>query len=280
MAEPEPPEWNEDTFHQYRQKLMDRFQCSEEDAANRLQDLIQGLLENPRSQAPNTPPPPLPESPTPPTPPRNSGTHEKKIDFPDFDLDKPVADQIPHTPSQYAVGKIKNLEYVKLWYFTTEGCKETSKATPTAADDTFGILNTESGLALQPIKATKASRNAVTDEHLSWEQIMTARHTLISTTNRTGWPQKHTLALAEFYIRLEGLKAAGYNPRALILYQAVVRRQWHEALRQEGLAFNLSLINENLLSKLENQIRDRDQEEILKKASTTPPPPNSRREQT
>ena len=66
------------------------------------------------------------------------------------------------------------MEYVELWYFSSEGCKEASKAALTAADDTFGILNMDSGLALQSIKATKASRNAVVDEHLTWEQIMTA----------------------------------------------------------------------------------------------------------
>ena len=159
------------------------------------------------------------------------------------------------------------MEYVELWYFTTEGCREVSKATPTAADDTFSILNTDTGLALQSIKATKASRNAIADEHLTWEQIMTARHTLIETANRVGWPNKHTRALAEFYINLEGLKAIGDNPRALILYHAVVQRQWHETMRGRGVPFNLSIINENLFNKLENQIRDRDQEEIHKKAS-------------
>jgi len=270
MAEQEPPEWNNDTFNQYRQRFMDRFQCSEADAANRLQNMIQSLLEDPPSQPPNTPPIPVPESPTPSTPPRDKEPHKKKVDFPDFDVNRSVADHIPHTPSQYAVGKIKNLEYVELWYFTTEGCRETSKATPTAADDTFGILNTETGLALQPIKATKASRSAVTDKHLTWEQITTARHTLITTTNRVGWPKKHTLALAEFYINLEGLKAMGYNSQALILYQAVVRRQWHDMMRGRGTPLNLSLINENLLSKLENQIRDHHQEELLKKASAHP----------
>ena len=78
------------------------------------------------------------------------------------------------------------MEYVELWYFTTEGCREASKATPTAVDDIFGLLNTDSGLTLQSIRATKASRNAMADEHLTWEQIMTARHTLIQTATHVG----------------------------------------------------------------------------------------------
>ena len=98
---------------------------------------------------------------------------------------------------------------------------------------------------------------------------MTARHTLIGTATRVGWPPKYTFALAEFYINLEGLKAEAYNPQALILYQAFVRRQWHEAMRGRGTLFNISIINEKLFVKLENQIGDHNQEEVLRKASNS-----------
>lgn len=256
MAEQEQPNWQEGTINELVQRIVDRTQCSEEEAAGRIQALLDGAQGPRQEQTPPVTPPPQPPA-------------QKKVVFIDFDLDATVTDRIPHNPSQYATGRIENMEYVELWYFTTEGCKEASKTTPTAADDTFGLLNTESGLALQSIKATKASRNAVADEHLTWEQIMTARHTLIQTASRVGWPPKHTFALAGFYIKLESLKAEGYTPRALLLYHAVVRRQWHETMRGRGTPFNLSIINEALFVKLENQIRDHDQEEILKKASNS-----------
>jgi len=260
MAENEHLEWQGENLNQLVQRIVDHTQCSEEEAANRLQTMIQALLEGPQNPPQERTPPASP----PPQPPT-----QKKIIFIDFDLDATVSDRIPHNPSQYAVGRIESMEYVELWYFTTEGCKEASKATPTAADDTFGLLNTDSGLTLQSIKATKASRNAVADEHLTWEQVMTARHTLIQTANQVNWPRKHTLVLAEFYIKLEGLKAEGYNSRTLLLYHAVVRRQWHETMKGRGTPFNPSIINEALFTKLENQIRDRDQEELLKKASNS-----------
>lgn len=260
----EPPQgWDMATLNVLRQRVMDHLQCSEEDAAERLRASMLGLLANP----PNIPPPRIPTPPPEDEEPQQP--QKKKVIFPDFDLDATIADKIPHHPSPYAVGKIESAEYVELWYFTTEGCKEASKATPTAADDTYGILNTDTGLTLQSIKATKASRNAIADEHLSWEQIMTARHTLITTANRVGWPDKYILSLAQFYMNLESLKSDGYNPRALILYHAVVRRQWHDTLKGRGTIFNVSRINESLYTKLENQLRDRDQEDMLKKASKT-----------
>lgn len=268
-----PPEGNGDALALVRQRIMERFQCSEEDAMARIMNSINGIFNEPEvPRSPSIIPPelpvPLPEPLEPIFPeedvdPRH--TSKKKPTFVDFDLDTPIDNQVPHTPSEYAVGRMEDIEYVELWYFTTEGCREAGKATPSVADSTFGILATGSGLALQPIKASKASRNAIVDQYLSWEQIMTARHTMISVANRVGWARKLTLALAQFYINLEGKKSGGFNPRALILYHAVVRKQWHDALKGRGPPFNIGIFNETLFIKLENQVRDKDLEEIQRR---------------
>ena len=222
-----------------RQRIMEHVQCSKEDAMARIMNSINGIFNEP--EVPCMPPVPLPELPVPlpdPPAPPFPGENEnlrpapkKKATYIDFDLDTSVDNQVLHTPSKYAVGKMEDIEYVKLWYFTTEGCKEAGKATPLVADNTFGILATRAGLALQPIKASKASHNTSIDQALSWELIMMAWHTMISVANRTGWNRKLILVLAQFYINLEGKKSGGYNTRALILYHAVVCKQWHEALR-------------------------------------------------
>ena len=225
---------------------MARFGCTDKEAAERLRRSIQNLFNKP--DVPDHPPipqqDPLPDPLDPLQERQNPPDHQREEDidpppkkkpiFVDFDLDAPITSCIPHSPSKYAIGKVENIEYIELWYFTTEGCREAGKATPSVADETFSILKTNSGIALQPLKATKASKNAVVDKYLSWEQIMTARHTMINIADRIGWDKKLTLALAQFYINLEGLKSDGYNPRALILYQAVVRKQWHDALKGRG----------------------------------------------
>ena len=268
MPDQDPPEGNAEVLDLVRQRIMERYQCTENEATERLRASMRALME--QREAPILPPNPPPEPPLHPNLPQEENPDpplKKKATYVDFDLNTTIANQIPHTPSEYAVGRMEEIEYVELWYFTTEGCNEASKITPTAADNTFGILDTKSGLALQPIKTTKASKNAIGDEALSWEQIMTARHTMIATANRVGWDQKLTLALAQFYINLESLKASGYNPRALILYHAVVRKQWHDALKGRGDSFNISHINETLFAKLENKVRDQDQEETQRQAS-------------
>ena len=270
MPEQVPPEGNAEVLALARQGIMERFQCSEEEATERLRASMRALMEQP--EAPELPPEPPQEPPLPLVPPREENPDppsKKKATYIDFDLDTTASNQIPHTPCEYAVGRLEEFEYVELWYFTTEGCNEASKTTPTAADNTFGILSTKTGLALQPIKATKASRNAIIDEALSWGQIVTARHTMIATANRVGWDRKLTLALAQLYINLESMLAAGHNPRVLVLYHAVVRKMWHDGLKGRGNPFNIGNINEILYGKLENRVRDQDQEENQRQTKET-----------
>jgi len=198
-------------------------------------------------------------------------TNGKKVLFPDFNVGSAITDRIPLIPHDFATRKIKAAEYVDLWYFTTEGLKEASMATLTADDDTFGLLRTDAGLAFQQINATKASRNAVTDEHLTWDQIMTARLNIITSATSHGWPPKYTMTLAKFYINLESLKATGTNPRTLIRYHAIIRKAWHAALKGQGTPFDLSIINNTVLGQIEDQIRDHDHQEMKRQASKLEP---------
>ena len=122
-------------------------------------------------------------------------------------------------PLQFAVDRVKAMEYVELWYFTTEGILDASKLALTTPDESISLIRTETGLAIQPIKASKALRNAILDKSLSWEQIVTACHNVMDVAAK--WPKEHWRSMAEFYMNLKALKATGTNPRVLILYHAV-----------------------------------------------------------
>lgn len=262
MDDQEAPEWNEEMMAPLRQRIMERLHCSEEEATARLRTTWNNMLQNILEE--NIPPPPQP--PVIPEEPGLAPTKKKTI-FVDIDDNAVVSDRVPHAPYEFAVAKMEALEYVEMWYFTSEGCKEASLAIPTTAQDTFGILSTDTGIALQPINASKPSKNAKQDVQLSWEQIMTARHTMTTAAHQVGWPQKYTQMFVEFYINLEGLKSEGYNTQPLILYHATVRRQWYAAVKSRGKVFNISIINEKLFLRLENQIRDRTQEEIQRQVA-------------
>jgi hypothetical protein len=267
MAENAPPLWNSPEFEATRQIIMARYECSEEDAIARLQTLWNNAdNQRPQSPPPPAPPPAPPPDPVPPLEIEPLALTRKKSVFADFETNTAIPDSLPFFPAPYATDKIKTMEYVELWYFSAEGISDASKIAPTAVDDTFSLLRTELGLAFQQVKAAKASKNVISDEALTWDQILTARHNLLDAA--AAWPDKHRVALAEFFMNLEALKATGSNVRTLILYQATARRLWHTALKGPGPCFNLSIINKGLLNQLGDQIRDYDHEE-LRQASQT-----------
>ena len=266
----QPPQLNADELNQIRDLLVARLGCTDEEATNRLQTLIEPTDQDQQNGAP---PPPVPPSPSPPPQPAPIEEIEpqlppkKKIAFADFDFDSTIPGWIPHSPDPHAAARIKAMEYVELWYFTPEGIKDASQKAPTAVEDTFGLLKTDTGIAFQPIKASRAAQKVAQDETLSWEQILLARHNLLNEAFSAGWPEKIRMALSEFYVNLEALGARGKNTRVLVLYHAVARRQWHAALKGIGTSFNLSNISGTLFSELENQIREKDNEEVRKQAS-------------
>ena len=147
---------------------MTHFSCSEEEATV----CLQAMWNNANVLVPHTPSPPPPAPPPPPPPPQPQVQLDiepifpirKKTTFPDFDEDAFVPNKLPFFPAQFALDKIKIMEYVELWYFTAEGILDANKVTPTADNDTFGFLNTNAGIALQHTKASKASHNVICDE--------------------------------------------------------------------------------------------------------------------
>ena len=145
MVDQFPLEDEVETLTLARQRIMAHFQCSEEEAAERLRRFIQGLFNEPEVPipAPAFPPDPpldplvpLPEHPNPPVPPLDKNTEaptKKKPTYVDFNLNAPIASWVLHSSSEYAIGKVKNIKYVELWYFMTKGCREAGKATPSVA---------------------------------------------------------------------------------------------------------------------------------------------------
>ena len=272
MADNNPPQWDTDTFEATRATLMDRFGCSNKEAIQRLQAMWNGTGD----QEPHTPPmPPTPLAPPAPlspiAPPERSPSPDipqpprKRTTFPSFNPDLTISAKMPYSPLPFAIDRVAAMEYVELWYFTSEGILDASKIALTTSDETIGLLKTDTGLAIQPIKASRPSQNAILDESLSWEQIMTARHNILDAASK--WPEEHRISMAGFYMSLEALKATGSNPRVLILYQAVARRQWHTTLKRQGESFNIAKISQDLLGKLENNLRDLDFKELQRQAS-------------
>ncbi|KIK91143.1 hypothetical protein PAXRUDRAFT_13944 [Paxillus rubicundulus Ve08.2h10] len=73
---------------------------------------------------------------------------KKKPKMNDFDDETEVRNVIIPRPSQYAVLKLKNFEFVELWYFSPEGCIDVAKSSSSTMEDTFGIAKVDNVLAM------------------------------------------------------------------------------------------------------------------------------------
>lgn len=167
-----------------------------------------------------------------------------------FDEAKTVDSFIAPRPSEYAVSRLQDGKYVDLYYFTREGCLDAAASDSSTSDDTFGLSRTGSGLTLKPVSASRASKNVIPDQDLTWEQMLFARNVFVQQIQHAQWPASHVQAILKFFVGIEVHPFTHMDEmglRALIVYQARVRRDWHARLtRNEG--FNLSIFNEVLLN--------------------------------
>ncbi|KAG1822657.1 uncharacterized protein BJ212DRAFT_1263892, partial [Suillus subaureus] len=127
---------------------------------------------------------------------------KKKPKISDFDAEIMVVDVIIPRPSQYAIQKVKNMEYVELWYFSPDGCHEaalTSRST-SDSDDAFGFMRVNGMVALKTNVSFKASQKALQDHDLSWCQFDLAKTSFLIHIEKNGWPEKHQQVLALFFM--------------------------------------------------------------------------------
>lgn len=192
---------------------------------------------------------------------------KKKPKINDFDSETPVADVIIPRPSQYAIQKIKNMEYVELWYFSPDGCREaaiTSRST-SDSDDAFGFAKVDGIVALKTIASFKASQKALQDHDLSWRQFDLAKTSFLIHIEKNGWPEKHQQALALFFTLITNHehRMRPRGEKTLLRYAGFVRREWHDRLAQNQ-GFNIGIFNNALYNTLLDDVWETERDESLK----------------
>jgi hypothetical protein len=176
---------------------------------------------------------------------------KKKLKMKDFDDATTVGNYIAPRPAQYALRRIEDFEYVELWYFTPEGCTEATHLQLTQYDDTFGLTKVDDMVSLKSISSLKASKNVIPDTDLTFRQVSMAKNAFIPLMTKYCWSTKAINAFAQLFTQLElhPLRQREFGERALIIYQARVRREWHDQLKL-GSAFNVGILNEDLLQHI------------------------------
>ena len=177
---------------------------------------------------------------------------------------------IHQRPSQYAIQKLYMYDFVELWYFTQEGCKDAAITHCTNAEDAFGVTNSNDVLTLRPITSVKASKHAIPDEDLLFSQLMQVCILFMEYAQQVGWPEKHIKALVVFFWKLETHpKREDHNGDCTIInYAATVCRQWHDKLKAScGRAFDILVINELLMNLIHLRIGSADYQQLANTVS-------------
>lgn len=192
---------------------------------------------------------------------------KKKPKINDFDASSIVADVIIPRPSQYAIQRIKNMEYVELWYFSPDGCHEasiTSRST-SDADDAYGFAKVDGVIALKTLASFKASQKAIQDHDLSWRQFDLAKTSFLVHIEKGGWPEKHQQALALFFTLITNHehRMRPRGEKTLLRYAGFVRREWHDRLTQNQ-GFNIGLFNNALYNSISDDVWETERDEGLK----------------
>ncbi|KAE9384273.1 hypothetical protein BT96DRAFT_842500 [Gymnopus androsaceus JB14] len=164
------------------------------------------------------------------------------------------------SPLPFAVEKMKKYKLVELWYFGMEGCEEVQRTS--FADSTTGYSFSAVGedaatVALQPLSMLTKSLKAIPDEQISFTQLFIAKTLYVQTMTELGWPADYCLVWAHFYTILENHRfhqIEPYGMQVLVIYHAQVRCNWHRLLLTKKSVFNVAIINEDLVQKLEDDI--------------------------
>ena len=155
---------------------------------------------------------------------------KKKPKMNNFDKGSMVNNILLPRPSQYALRRLEDFDYVELWYFTQEGCADATQNHRTQNEDTFGLTKVDEMVSLRPVSALRASKHALQDIDLTWRQMEIAKTILIQHLAKAHWPEDSIMAIAQFFMNLEvhPYRLQAYGEQALMAYQARVRREWHD----------------------------------------------------
>ena len=138
-------------------------------------------------------------------------------------------------------------------------------------DEVIAITQDDHRLHLfVPVAAARAKQSVVKDKDLTWAQVDKATHRMLQAMKENGWDQKRLESHMGFWMALRAHEwrhnSEETSRKALIVYQATARRQWHDTLGTAH-SFNLKYINKDLLSKIQRELAHKAHNWAIKQAN-------------
>ncbi|KAF8897791.1 hypothetical protein BD779DRAFT_1432758 [Infundibulicybe gibba] len=209
---------------------------------------------------------------------------KKKHKFIAFE-NKPLTRKIARRPSPWALSRLEKGQYVPLWYFTPEGCKDAQATMLSAHEESLDMSQVDGKMTLKPTAGARASRNAIDDSALSWEQMCSAKNAFLVQIQATGWPEIYISSLASFFLDIEchELRDEEFGKPILLNYQARMRREWHDTLDRNKDTFDIGMWSSSVMEAVSNDYWNQSRMAGIKEVSnilnyltytpSSPPPP-------
>ena len=174
--------------------------------------------------------------------------------------DAPMSATPPVIPSPLALRKLRKGELCELYFFTNKGLADAQVTSYSADDEALTLVQDDQGMhSFIPIASAKAKQGVIDDKDLTWHQIDEATHRIIQAMRDCGWDEARVQTHVEFWMAL-GSHAWRHHhderrKKALIQYQAVARRRWHDTLGTPN-SFSLKYIQQSVLDDIRTEIVD------------------------
>jgi hypothetical protein len=185
----------------------------------------------------------------------STSERNSESEVPDW-VSRPTPSFLDIKPARNILKRLEKKEFVELWYFTADGCRETSGADLLSSDD-YNLVGTGNGRIVIRSEASAAtSTKAVKDEDLSWEQLTEAKTRMVGCMKACGWSQHEVTQLVMFFLSLDvhPIRSQSYGLQTIMRYQDRVRRDWTSRLKTD--AYSISEVNDNLMKEFRDDIRN------------------------
>ncbi|KAG9310696.1 hypothetical protein JVU11DRAFT_9290 [Chiua virens] len=174
--------------------------------------------------------------------------------------DRPLPSHDTFIPPQHAINKLKKGEHVPPYYFTNRGIQEAEEEAPNLDDDVLTLTRMDEGGPIwQSSAAVKAKACKVPDENLTWEEFSEATYCMLHWMTLQDRPRQRTDMTGKFWLALQGHTfrhgQCEYGKKALLVYQARIRRQWHQTIATPEV-FSLMPLNEYRPITIQKELRD------------------------
>lgn len=170
---------------------------------------------------------------------------------------KPTPTFLDIKPARHILKKLEKKEFIELWHFTAEGCRDAAAVDLATPDGSYGLVDTGKGLVFQTIGASSSSSKVIKDEDLTWNQLTEAKTRMIGCSRACGWSKFEVSQLVLFYLSLDvhPIRSQPYGLETVMRYQSRVRRDWTEKLRT-GNPYSIANVNDGLMKECPEEIRN------------------------